>query len=142
MDIITNILTVCNRENPEIWRKIGENIVLFLILLGFTLFHGVQRGDVLSSGEVQVVCAHGWSTAEQPWESDYPASLLPLEQINVNTAQAVDLERIPSLGAERAAAIVAHRQNNGDFSTLDGLLDVDGIGAVTLEGMLPYITLD
>lgn len=53
--------------------------------------------------------------------------------IDVNTADAETLELLPGIGPEKAAAIVAWREENGPFSRPEDLLEVSGIGEATLE---------
>jgi competence protein ComEA len=40
-----------------------------------------------------------------------------------------------------AQAIIAWRTENGGFSSVDQLLDVDGIGDATLAQLTPYVTV-
>ena len=68
-----------------------------------------------------------------------PDSLIPGEKINVNTAPAVELTRLPGVGETRAQAIVSHREENGLFRSPEDLLAVSGIGEGTLEKLRPYI---
>ena len=54
--------------------------------------------------------------------------------VNINTADAAALEAgLVGIGAVKAQAIVAHRDANGPFASVDELLEVKGIGASTLE---------
>ncbi|EUA01537.1 transposase IS116/IS110/IS902 family protein [Mycobacterium kansasii 824] len=43
------------------------------------------------------------------------------------------LDTLPGVGPVTAAAIVAWRQANGRFTSVDQLADVDGIGPARLE---------
>ncbi len=52
--------------------------------------------------------------------------------INVNTATASELQSLPGIGASKAAAIVAYREANGNFGSLDDLAKVKGIGTKML----------
>jgi competence protein ComEA len=61
--------------------------------------------------------------------------------VNLNTADVPTLETIPGIGPVLAAAIVAHRDENGPFPSVDALLDVSGIGPATLESMRSYVTV-
>ncbi|MDE0886139.1 MAG: helix-hairpin-helix domain-containing protein [Myxococcota bacterium] len=61
--------------------------------------------------------------------------------VNVNTASAAELELLPGVGSQRAAAIIATRKSKGSFSRPEDLLEVEGIGAVMLERMRPYVAL-
>jgi len=78
--------------------------------------------------------------AGEQQEKDYPDSLIPGELICVNTAPPLDLARLPGIGETRAEAIAAFRVEHGPFRTPEDLLQVNGIGAVTLEKIRPYIT--
>ena len=71
-------------------------------------------------------------------EESRPDSLLPGERINVNTADAYDLQRLPGIGEKRARDIIAWREANGPFRTLDELIEVSGIGPAVLENLRPY----
>ena len=48
--------------------------------------------------------------------------------IDINTATATCLQTLPGIGAGRADAIIAHRQETGPFSAPDGITAVPGIG--------------
>jgi competence protein ComEA len=54
--------------------------------------------------------------------------------VNINSADAATLEAgLVGIGAVKAQAIVAHRDANGPFASVDELLEVKGIGASILE---------
>ncbi len=55
--------------------------------------------------------------------------------IDLNTATAEALEELPGVGPATAAAIVDHREENGPFRSVDGLLDVRGIGPAKLDAL-------
>ncbi len=52
--------------------------------------------------------------------------------IDLNIADAAALETLPGVGPSTAAAIIDHRERNGPFVSVDGLLDVRGIGEAKL----------
>ena len=52
--------------------------------------------------------------------------------ININAASAAELESLPGVGPALAGRVVAYRDANGAFSSVDDLLAVSGIGAKTL----------
>jgi competence protein ComEA len=48
--------------------------------------------------------------------------------INLNTATAADLQKLPGIGQKVAARIVEYRQKNGPFKKVEELMNVQGIG--------------
>ncbi|NQN49099.1 ComEA family DNA-binding protein [Streptococcus suis] len=63
-------------------------------------------------------------------------------QVNLNTATEADLQTISGIGAKRAADIIAYREANGGFKSVDDLNNVSGIGDKTMESIRPYVTVD
>jgi comEA protein len=63
----------------------------------------------------------------------------PKGVVNVNTASAAELERLPGVGPALAARIVEHREKNGAFQKVEDLLLVRGIGEKSLERMRPFL---
>ena len=76
----------------------------------------------------------------EPAREIQPPAPQPLYPVNLNTATQAQLETLPGIGAVKAQAILAWRAANGGFANANQLLQVDGIGQKTLEGLLPYIT--
>ena len=61
--------------------------------------------------------------------------------ISINHANASDLESLPGVGPVLAARIVAHRDRNGPFETVEDLLEVPGIGEAKLAALRDLITV-
>ena len=61
--------------------------------------------------------------------------------IDINTADAAALQTLHGIGETKAAAIIAHREANGPFATVDDLQNVKGIGEKTLEKLKEHITV-
>lgn len=53
--------------------------------------------------------------------------------INLNSASEDELTGLPGIGPAKAAAIVAHRTENGPFQNIEQLMDVTGIGEKSFE---------
>ena len=71
-------------------------------------------------------------------EEEKPDSLLEGEVIDINSAPAEDLQRLPGIGEKRAQAIVAWRAEHGPFRSVDELVQVAGIGEKLLAGLRDY----
>jgi competence protein ComEA len=61
----------------------------------------------------------------------FPAEEVP--RVNVNKASAIQLESGLTLRRSQAAALIAHREKNGDFKNLDDLKKVPGLDAAKLD---------
>lgn len=64
-----------------------------------------------------------------------------LEQIDLNTATIEQLMSLPGIGQTRANQIIAYRSAVGRFSTLEQLLEINGIGEKTLETIRPRVVV-
>lgn len=60
--------------------------------------------------------------------------------IDINKATLGELETLPGIGPVMAARIIAYRDANGPFPSIDSLEEVPGIGPKTLEAILPLVT--
>ena len=60
--------------------------------------------------------------------------------ININTATQEQLEQLPGVGTSKAKAIIEYREKNGEFKTIEDLMNVDGIGTKMYESIKAYIT--
>ncbi len=69
------------------------------------------------------------------------APAAPGTPVDLNAATAADLDALPGIGPATAAAILAHRDENGPFRSVEDLLDVRGIGEAKLEQLRPLVTV-
>ncbi len=67
--------------------------------------------------------------------------LLPGELVNINTATAQQLQRLPGIGETLSEAIVAYREANGDFQQTEDIMDVPGIGQGRFSAIADNITV-
>ena len=103
--------------------------VLFAVLLAFlhkTSYEGTAHGD------------YTVSVQEKTDEITAPTRVL----VNVNTADAEELETLTGIGPSLAQAIVDYRAGHGAFRSAEDLLLVKGIGEAKLEGFRAEITLE
>jgi competence protein ComEA len=78
------------------------------------------------------------SAQSGPWDAALRAS----REVDVNTATAAQLERLPHVGPSLARRIVEYREAHGGFRTPEELSRVRGIGPKTLETLEEYITVE
>ncbi len=65
----------------------------------------------------------------------------PAHPINLNTANATDLQQVPGIGPSTAQKILDTRKSYGAFRSVDDLLAIKGIGPKKLEKMRKYLTV-
>ena len=118
--------------------------VILALLAGFVLFCGgwfLARANSPQPYQVTVArrpAEEAASGENAGPEENRPDSLLPGETININTADVYDLQRLPGIGEKRALDIIAWREENGFFQSVDQLTNVSGIGPGILEGLREY----
>jgi competence protein ComEA len=61
--------------------------------------------------------------------------------VNLNTATGSQLDTLPGVGPVTAQKILDWRAAHGAFSSVDELLEVDGIGEKTLADLAPHVTV-
>jgi competence protein ComEA len=91
----------------------------------------------LQSGQRIVVNLPGTAS---PTESSLSSS--SAAGLNLNLASAADFESLPGIGPSLAAAIVAYRDRNGPFLSVDELLNVPGIGPTRMTQLRPLVRVE
>ena len=62
-------------------------------------------------------------------------------KIDINTATVDRLQLLPGIGEALAQRIVNYREENGSFATIEGLMNVSGIGEKKFANIKDYITI-
>jgi competence protein ComEA len=71
------------------------------------------------------------------------ASTLKGKTVNINKATAADLvKNVPLITPALAQEIVRYRQENGDFQTLEELLQIEGFNRDLLRRIKPFLLLE
>ena len=66
----------------------------------------------------------------------------PDHLININTATQTELESLPGIGPVLAQRIIAYREANGSFKTIQDIIKVSGIASKTFELIKNLITVE
>jgi competence protein ComEA len=61
--------------------------------------------------------------------------------ININTAASFELDSLPGIGATLAGRIIAYRDTNGPFQSIEDIKNVSGIGDGLFERFKDMITV-
>ncbi len=79
-------------------------------------------------------------SSESPVTSSAPAE--KTGKVRLNRATESELQTVSGIGQKRAQDIIAYREANGPFRSVDDLKNVSGIGEKTLEKLRDAFTVD
>ncbi len=68
--------------------------------------------------------------------------LLPEEKLDLNSATAEELQKLPGIGEVLSRAIVDYREEHGPFRSVEDLLLVPGIGEARLDEIRDLVTAE
>ncbi|MEL0657597.1 helix-hairpin-helix domain-containing protein [Psychromonas arctica] len=114
----------------------GLTLAASLVLLPTSLFAADLNS--LTSSSVEKVSS---ATTSVKKASTTAAAATKISSIDVNSASLDQLTSISGVGPKTAQSIIDYRDQYGDFTDLKDLVNVKGIGASTLEKIMPYLSL-
>ncbi len=115
MTIISKILSnnfkqLCSKAFPSV---LHSSLIIFL-----------SMGALVFSGNTLFAADKATTNQQQ----------IPILTVNINQATAEEISDVlTGVGIKKAMVIVAHRDREGAFKSIDDLLQVKGIGPATLE---------
>jgi competence protein ComEA len=111
-----------------------------------------MRTSYLSSIVFALLAGFSVAANAAPADGAPPAPVAPASasasmergaKVNINAATAETLHKeLAGIGAAKAAAIVAYREENGAFTSIDELIEVKGIGKALLDRNRDRLALD
>lgn len=125
--------------------RAGEIIEMAGGATGFADLNALNLARVLQDGERVYVPAIG-EVATDPKTNGQPNSgdespVASNEPVNINLANASELEALTGVGPKTAESIVEYREQNGPFGSVAELEDVSGIGPSKLASIEPDATV-
>lgn len=126
-------------RKPNISVLLVTTIVFAAFTLGFFWGRNQDRNEITVSvpGKVLAAPEEETTAVTEPTEETAGISF----PISINQAQKHEFMALPGIGEVLADRILDYRQENGDFSSLEELLNVEGIGKKRLEEIMDFITI-
>ncbi len=126
-------------KKPHISILAAITILFAAFTLGFFLGRNQNQDGVSLSvpAALQTVPPEAAYSSE-PTEESTEAITFP---IDINTATKEEFMALPGIGEVLAQRILSYREENGSFSTVEGLMNVEGIGEKRMEEILDCITI-
>ena len=116
--------------------KITKTQVLLLFMAGCFLVTlcllYLQAGRRMEGTDYRISTGRGSSAPEES---------VTVRPVNINTADAEELQTLPGIGEVLAYRIIRYREECGPFADMEELLEVEGIGETVLEGLRGRITV-
>lgn len=103
--------------------------VLFLVVCTVLFFSRNSAENQVYCGTESVATSEAAQTAEE------------ILLININTADKDELMLLTGIGEITAENIIAHRNEKGNFLTIEEIMEVSGIGEKKFEAIKNYITV-
>ena len=101
--------------------------------------HPVKKKDPITQAPVEPK----EKAATPAAKADKPASIpkVPAALTNLNTADKQALVDLPLIGESKADAIIAYREEHGDFATLADLANVAGVSEKMIAKLSDHLTV-
>ena len=92
---------------------------------------------VASVGEV--IPNHPATAREEVTQSASPKDT---DKVNLNTADLALLQKLSGVGMKKAQDIIDYREQNGNFKTIEELVNVSGFGTKSIDKLKESVTVD
>ena len=91
---------------------------------------------------ILLIAIVGFRFRDRSW-FEMPATLpdAPVFLVDLNQATSAELQALPAVGTTLAQRIVAYRSRSGGFQSVEELVQVNGIGAATLERIREFVAV-
>ena len=126
---------VLNAIERHYWKAVTLLVILILAGTGFWGLRRFVPAAFLGKPDLIAVpnAEHPQNSTTKSAISNKPALL------NINTASVKELQTLPNIGERMAERIIDHRTQYGDFTSVDALQNVKGIGPKTIEKLRPFV---
>ena len=108
-----------------------EQVVVAFLVVSLVIGGAISLWDRFSPDAIEDFQVIRVAEPPEPASEDVEPTE-PAAKVNLNTAAAQELERLPRVGPKTAHRILQWRTENGPFRTLNDLAEIPGIGEKTI----------
>lgn len=126
-------------RKPKISVLLVITIVFAAFTFGFFLGRNQNQGEMFVAVPEKIMTVPSIQTEsiEEPTEDTEEISF----PIPINQADKEEIMALPGIGDVLAERIIAYRKEHGEFSAVEELLNVEGLGKKRLEAILDLISI-
>lgn len=136
-------------ENEKVF--LGLILFLFLGFSGYMIGYRSPEPDFVLTMDTQIpqitprenetvtITVDMEKTPEE--ENSTEISSLPVKLININTATLLELTTLTNIGEQRGQDIIDYRTTNGNFTSIEEITKVSGIGDGIFSNIKDFITV-
>lgn len=107
-----------------------------LILKDQDKIHIPYKGEKIKAEQVvESVSSNTSSSVSAEISDNKDVQTTPSNKVNINTANVAQLQQLNGIGEKKAQQIIAYRQKNGQFKSIEELKQVSGIGEKTFVAL-------
>ena len=120
-------------------------MVLSVLFVTFTLAFFIGRNSisaVITTQNPQPTPAQTSTAKQDEAPVQEAATIIEQPRVNLNTATQEELEDLPGIGPKLAERIIAWREQNGAFVSVEQLMDVNGIAEGKFEELKELIYVE
>lgn len=125
-------------KKPRLSMLAAATLLFAAFTAGFFLGRNGNHGGVELSVPQSMLTAPAETEAPEQTTAGTRSVVFP---IDINTADAETLTALPGIGTVMAERIVAYRLENGSFTALEDLMNVEGIGKKRMDAIRDLITV-
>lgn len=117
-------------------RKILVPILCLIIAIGSSITYMNKGNVIIERGNNEVKAAN--EAMALPVEVEKTEEKEEKGKVDLNTATRDELQIAPGIGPAKADAIIKYREEYGNFTSVDELIEISGIGEKTLAKIRDY----